>query len=156
MTWNDDFTEYALDFGLDQGVISSPRIGPASSWTNVEWNANVEPNDSVWVEVWSTNNILTGGNAGLLLSEESNNIDLSSIDAEQYPYLTLRFFTLDELDQTPSQLNSWEVYFEGVPELSFNQSLNYTFSNDTIANSCLLYTSPSPRDGLLSRMPSSA
>ena len=24
------------------------------------------------------------------------------------------------------------------------------------ANSCLLYTSPSPRDGLLSRMPSSA
>ena len=25
-----------------------------------------------------------------------------------------------------------------------------------IANTCLLYTSPSPRDGLLSRMPSSA
>ena len=26
----------------------------------------------------------------------------------------------------------------------------------TVAPSCLLYTSPSPRDGLLSRMPSSA
>ena len=26
----------------------------------------------------------------------------------------------------------------------------------TIVNTCLLYTSPSPRDGLLSRMPSSA
>ena len=26
----------------------------------------------------------------------------------------------------------------------------------TVANTCLLYTSPSPRDGLLSRMPSSA
>ena len=26
----------------------------------------------------------------------------------------------------------------------------------TLVNSCLLYTSPSPRDGLLSRMPSSA
>ena len=26
----------------------------------------------------------------------------------------------------------------------------------TTSNSCLLYTSPSPRDGLLSRMPSSA
>ena len=26
----------------------------------------------------------------------------------------------------------------------------------TLAESCLLYTSPSPRDGLLSRMPSSA
>ena len=27
---------------------------------------------------------------------------------------------------------------------------------DTLNGSCLLYTSPSPRDGLLSRMPSSA
>ena len=34
-----------------------------------------------------------------------------------------------------------------------------TLSRDTILthpNTCLLYTSPSPRDGLLSRMPSSA
>ena len=29
-------------------------------------------------------------------------------------------------------------------------------ANGTISNTCLLYTSPSPRDGLLSRMPSSA
>ena len=32
-------------------------------------------------------------------------------------------------------------------------TVSYVFDN---ANSCLLYTSPSPRDGLLSRMPSSA
>ena len=30
------------------------------------------------------------------------------------------------------------------------------YSETTAFNSCLLYTSPSPRDGLLSRMPSSA
>ena len=29
-------------------------------------------------------------------------------------------------------------------------------SNDTLAEACLLYTSPSPRDATLSRMPSSA
>ena len=28
--------------------------------------------------------------------------------------------------------------------------------NTPVSNGCLLYTSPSPRDGLLSRMPSSA
>ena len=32
------------------------------------------------------------------------------------------------------------------------ENSNFSTSNDT----CLLYTSPSPRDGLLSRMPSSA
>ena len=40
-------------------------------------------------------------------------------------------------------------------------SLNGTFVNGVLINTaqirdCLLYTSPSPRDGLLSRMPSSA
>ena len=34
---------------------------------------------------------------------------------------------------------------------------NYTsFVSSATGNTCLLYTSPSPRDGLLSRMPSSA
>ena len=32
----------------------------------------------------------------------------------------------------------------------------YNYNKDGSFNSCLLYTSPSPRDGLLSRMPSSA
>ena len=32
----------------------------------------------------------------------------------------------------------------------------HVISNDPNISSCLLYTSPSPRDGLLSRMPSSA
>ena len=45
-------------------------------------------------------------------------------------------------------------------ELSFQQlsrSLDYfELSKDSVGISCLLYTSPSPRDGLLSRMPSSA
>ena len=34
--------------------------------------------------------------------------------------------------------------------------LEPTLINSTYTRSCLLYTSPSPRDGLLSRMPSSA
>ena len=37
----------------------------------------------------------------------------------------------------------------GVNAKEYDTELNYT-------GACLLYTSPSPRDGLLSRMPSSA
>ena len=33
---------------------------------------------------------------------------------------------------------------------------SYTWVKNTLQRACLLYTSPSPRDGLLSRMPSSA
>ena len=44
-----------------------------------------------------------------------------------------------------------------VPESDINdQSGPETIANWTSFNSCLLYTSPSPRDATLSRMPSSA
>ena len=46
----------------------------------------------------------------------------------------------------------WAI-FEEAPEGSELPMSMYHITN---FNTCLLYTSPSPRDGLLSRMPSSA
>ena len=52
--------------------------------------------------------------------------------------------------QAPAQLN-WS---EELPRMStFNQKIMVVYY---LFTGCLLYTSPSPRDGLLSRMPSSA
>ena len=39
---------------------------------------------------------------------------------------------------------------------SVSETVNFRNKKLDESNSCLLYTSPSPRDGLLSRMPSSA
>ena len=47
------------------------------------------------------------------------------------------------------EINVDEVTYNNIPDTN---NLSY----DSNINSCLLYTSPSPRDGLLSRMPSSA
>ena len=45
----------------------------------------------------------------------------------------------------------------GITILSKNTAVNYKDTRINIIDTpCLLYTSPSPRDGLLSRMPSSA
>ena len=47
----------------------------------------------------------------------------------------------------------------GIAEVLLNQGYKITGSDISVSantKSCLLYTSPSPRDGLLSRMPSSA
>ena len=43
----------------------------------------------------------------------------------------------------------------GVHQLAFSTTANGTHATPA-GTACLLYTSPSPRDGLLSRMPSSA
>ena len=43
---------------------------------------------------------------------------------------------------------------DGVTPKEFDAKM--TMSGSKVESVCLLYTSPSPRDGLLSRMPSSA
>ena len=51
-------------------------------------------------------------------------------------------------------LAKWNIYIISLQDLTF-----FTFSyihNNFNLNDCLLYTSPSPRDGQISRMPSSA
>ena len=49
--------------------------------------------------------------------------------------------------------------YDPASALQFNSSMNMDDKKDInwrMPGPCLLYTSPSPRDGLLSRMPSSA
>ena len=41
-------------------------------------------------------------------------------------------------------------------DIKVRDYLNKKLANAAVSKICLLYTSPSPRDGLLSRMPSSA
>ena len=55
----------------------------------------------------------------------------------------------------PKYVNGGNVYTAPYNALTSVQSIANP-SGDALVTTCLLYTSPSPRDGLLSRMPSSA
>ena len=72
-------------------------------------------------------------------------------------------------EQSLSVFEAWQRYQDNLPDGSFfklpdPQRPAYYFqaffdgdlARTEYAYDCLLYTSPSPRDGLLSRMPSSA
>ena len=54
-----------------------------------------------------------------------------------------------DIPNFPNPLNSFGAWLPGFSGDRFNKRIS-------VSVSCLLYTSPSPRDGLLSRMPSSA
>ena len=51
---------------------------------------------------------------------------------------------------------SANAVINGQADASMGSSVSSIFNKTNASPSCLLYTSPSPRDGLLSRMPSSA
>ena len=61
--------------------------------------------------------------------------------------------------KSSSALAAWALKKNGVLELRTKSNTNlkaYFQKANKLYGDCLLYTSPSPRDGLLSRMPSSA
>ena len=65
-------------------------------------------------------------------------------------------------NRNPEFKSSWEntsKIIKTADELGFRNVLcpsSYQVGQDTLSYVCLLYTSPSPRDATLSRMPSSA
>ena len=96
--------------------------------------------------------VLGGGVAGLQAVATAKRLgaivfvsDIRPAVKEQVESLGARFIELPEIEEKPGESGG---YAKAVtPEFLSKQKATLT---------CLLYTSPSPRDGLLSRMPSSA
>ena len=66
---------------------------------------------------------------------------------------------LEHWASEPEVLKSFATHYktgEPIPDDLINKLLNASKFNQGFINTCLLYTSPSPRDATLSRMPSSA
>ena len=79
--------------------------------------------------------------------------------ARLMPREQFEFIKADISDQREIQTLFSGRHFDAVVNLAAQAGVRYSIENPAAyidANLCLLYTSPSPRDGLLSRMPSSA
>lgn len=117
-------SEQTLTFKSDiegyftSGVILTPRIGPASTWERFFQNVNARN----WIneEDYTQFDILgvkeNGEEEVLLANSLEKELDLSFINPLSYPYLRLRYQMNDENSTRPSQLDKWQVNFEGVPE----------------------------------------
>ena len=89
-------------------------------------------------------------------------LQIDGVQGNQYTY-DLSFLDLDQArpDDKRIEFGELSVVIASKDVDNFNgASLDMSDDPDapglTMDNPCLLYTSPSPRDGLLSRMPSSA
>ena len=76
-----------------------------------------------------------------------NSSNANSVDVDQIGFGDIATVLLDDTDNNV-------ISVEQQNESGAQATISVT--GTTVANTCLLYTSPSPRDGLLSRMPSSA
>ncbi|MEP1035225.1 C25 family cysteine peptidase [Ekhidna sp.] len=113
-------TEQSIDFQDDvigkfvSGELRSRRIGPVKSWEAFSYNITEEVNDNIGIEVFGVDK---DGNLSTLESRaRAETIDVTSVDPVLYPQIELSFSFDDETDQTPAQLNFWELNYEYPPE----------------------------------------
>jgi hypothetical protein len=111
------------------GYITSPLLGPSKGWHTLKWSGKSldAPSvdnpliDVVGMDVAGAETTLF---SGIGISQPV--VDISSIDAAQYPYLRLRMRNLDTLNFTPYQLKYWRVLYDPVPEGAIAPNLYFT------------------------------
>ncbi len=92
------------------GSVQSTRIGPSNSWESFQYDLGEDSNDSFSLSV---NGITSEGVANnLFVRTTTETIDLSVVDPIEYPFLELSLSVEDELEETPPQLNFWQVNYD--------------------------------------------
>ncbi|MEO9482226.1 MAG: C25 family cysteine peptidase [Ekhidna sp.] len=138
--------EQSIDFQDDvigrfvSGELRSRRIGPARSWDDFSYRVTEEINDNIAIDVFGVDK---DGNLSTLASRaRSETIDIASVDPLLFPEIELSFSFNDETDQTPPQLNFWEVNYEYPAEgiiLPAIKSVTSVLEGDQISREFYFY-----------------
>nr|WP_281349590.1 C25 family cysteine peptidase [Fulvivirga aurantia] len=102
---------------FSDGEMTSVTIGPASQWQSVITNVKISETpktDDFSFDIIGIDN--DANEVDLFTNQTDKIVDISSIDALQYPYLRLRYETSDAANLTAAQLAKWQVIYTGVPE----------------------------------------
>jgi hypothetical protein len=125
-----DKIEFLASFNSypDTGSVESTIIGPALEWETVRWRTsstdNAPQNDSAYVVVYGVDN---SNNQTQLFSTLAKDISLASVSATQYPFLKLRWYSVDNITRTSPQLDYWRVLYKPVPEAALNAAAHFEF-----------------------------
>lgn len=115
-----------------KGKITTELIGPASGWSNIklDFASGDSPQDSFFVRIYA---FKRDGTIKLIQDNvRLTDIDISSIDAKEYPFLKFEVHLEDYDQKTPLNLIRWTVLYNGVTEGAINPDDINEISSDTI------------------------
>lgn len=115
------------------GLITSPLFGPAKAWDSFHWGGKsleFPTGDSLLFEVIG---VTSTGVENILFNVDSTmkDVNISSINVLQYPYIKLKMFNVDKPLSTPYQLNYWRLNYTPVPEGAVAPNIKFTMK-DTV------------------------
>jgi hypothetical protein len=130
--WVESISQMSPTFMAQSGSITQ-TFGPAQTWQNFYWQQDVFPNSSLYFDVYGIkrNNLDT-----LLMQNVStnNNVDISSINAYQYPYLKLiTRLSIDSISGYQSPVfKGISLNYIAPPEIALDN--NSIFKSDSIVS----------------------
>ena len=116
------------------GFITSPKFGPAKQWKEMRWNGgtvDVTPGDNPRMNIIG---IKWNGDSDTLIksiSPAQNVVNLSSINAVQYPFVQLQMVNADTVNVTPYHLNFWRLTYLPAPEGAIAPNIYFSMK-DTV------------------------
>jgi hypothetical protein len=117
------------------GIITSPVFGPTRKWHNLHWRGGRLKSSSLDSLVMQVMGVDTAGNVSAPLytvkNTENQDLDISGINAAQYPFVQLRLAEADTVNGIPYQLKYWRVNYDPVPEGALAPNL-YVSAPDTL------------------------
>lgn len=136
-TPTDPFAVFTLDANfetrLSEGTITSTRIGPSNDWGMMLWQpTGAESLGADITQVTVAGIAPDGSETDLFTTPQTPIIDLSTVNAEQYPYLRLRLNSQDSTLRTPIQLQYWRILYQPAGELAIDQQQHFVFESDTV------------------------
>ncbi|HEU5166043.1 MAG TPA: C25 family cysteine peptidase, partial [Chitinophagaceae bacterium] len=114
------------------GYTTSPMFGAAKQWKQLKWRGSTVDaiaGDMPMVDIIGINSagvetlVMTGLNTG------QQDVDISTINATQYPYLKLRIRNLDSINLTPYQLRYWRLTYVPIPEGAVAPNVFFQFKD---------------------------
>ncbi|MEP6847099.1 MAG: C25 family cysteine peptidase, partial [Panacibacter sp.] len=110
-------------------TISSPLFGPGKSWSKVKWHGTAENNNITNLDVVTVDK---NGKDSVWFSMNSSQheLDISTINAADYPYVKLYLHTKDAVTVKPYQLQDWSVEYEPVAEGAIAANLGIDIPNE--------------------------
>lgn len=118
------------DYG---GRETSTLIGPASNWGNVYWKQDPKefPTDDstslhiIGYDIFGVQQV----DLEQVFTSNDSLLNLNGlIDANLYPYISLRADYIDSTTNTPAQIDRWHVLFSPLPEAAIDGSSGYYWS----------------------------
>ena len=114
----------------EEGKMDAPLIGPVKRFMRLEWQEQKSITDETALYLMG---IRPDGSVDTLRRVVNDyDVNLTFIRPDEYPQIKLMFESNDEFDKSAAQLDWWRVYFQDLPDISFDISEVLPSIPDTI------------------------